>query len=161
MPYSTPKFDYHFFLDTLYRLSLELSHTLPKPSQTCCKLWILSSTCIKLVDKKTWKSTCSKPVDNLQQTCYHQAMQTHPDIGLMTAIPQACSRLAATYAFLAVHSSRPDRRQSIGLGFQRSYVRFPRWPGIFSSLSGVDIDPVNSAAQHCTGVKIFDNVIDN
>ena len=31
------------------------------------------STCIKLVDKKSWQSTCIKPVDNLQQTCYHQA----------------------------------------------------------------------------------------
>ena len=29
-------------------------------------------------------------------------MRTHPDIGLMTARQQACSRLAATCAFLAV-----------------------------------------------------------
>ena len=29
-------------------------------------------------------------------------MQAHPDVGLMT---EACDRLAATYAFLAVHSN--------------------------------------------------------
>ena len=33
-------------------------------------------TCMKLVDKNSWKSTCIKPVDNLQQTCYHQAIST-------------------------------------------------------------------------------------
>ena len=33
---------------------------------------VVGTTCIKLVDKKSWQSTCIKPVDNLQQTCYHQ-----------------------------------------------------------------------------------------
>ena len=49
-------------------------------------------------------SICSKPVDNLLETCYiepEQVMRTHPDIGLMT---EACNRLAANYAFLAVYS---------------------------------------------------------
>ena len=36
-------------------------------------LRVVETTCIKLVDKKSWQSTCIKPVDNLQQTCYHQA----------------------------------------------------------------------------------------
>ena len=48
-------------------------------SQSCCNLifvdlvQIAELTCIKLVDKMYRQSTCSKPVDNLQQTCYHQA----------------------------------------------------------------------------------------
>ena len=49
-------------------------------------------------------SICSKPVDNLLETCYikpGQVMRTHHDIGLMT---EACNRLAANYAFLAVYS---------------------------------------------------------
>ena len=51
---------------------------------------VIEKLFIKLVDKKSAQSTCIKPVDNLQQTCYHQAkpeqaMRTHSDIGLMTA----------------------------------------------------------------------------
>ena len=49
-------------------------------------------------------SICSKPFDNLLETCYikpEQVMRTYHDIGLMT---EACSRLAANYAFLAVYS---------------------------------------------------------
>ena len=48
-------------------------------SQSCCNLifvdlvQIAELTCIKLVYKKYRQSTYSKPVDNLQQTCYHQA----------------------------------------------------------------------------------------
>ena len=34
---------------------------------------VVETTCIELVDKKSSRSTCIKPVDNLQQTCYHQA----------------------------------------------------------------------------------------
>ena len=38
------------------------------------QLDVVEATCIKLVGGlKFWKSTCIKPVDNLQQTCYHQA----------------------------------------------------------------------------------------
>ena len=42
--------------------------------QTCCNLIfaVVETTCIKLVDKKSWQSTCMLPVDNLQQTCYRQ-----------------------------------------------------------------------------------------
>ena len=36
-------------------------------------LQVIETTRISLVDKKCWQSTCIKPVDNLQQTCYHQA----------------------------------------------------------------------------------------
>ena len=48
-------------------------------NQICCNLIfadllpVVKATCIKLVDKKSWPSTCSKLVGNLQQTCYHQA----------------------------------------------------------------------------------------
>ena len=38
-----------------------------------CSLQVVETTCITLVDKKSWQSTCINPVDNLQQTCYHQA----------------------------------------------------------------------------------------
>ena len=43
---------------------------------------------VKLVHKTSAQSTCIKPVDNLQQTCYHQAGasdETHPNNGLVTA----------------------------------------------------------------------------
>ena len=36
------------------------------------------TTSIKIVDKKSRQSTCIKPVDNLQQTCYHQAGANAP-----------------------------------------------------------------------------------
>ena len=48
-------------------------------NQNCCSLifadllQLVEITYIKLVNKKSWQSTCIKPVDNLQQTCYHQA----------------------------------------------------------------------------------------
>ena len=48
-------------------------------NQTCCNLifadlpQVVKTTCIKFVDKQSWQSTCIKPVDNLQQTCYRQA----------------------------------------------------------------------------------------
>ena len=48
-------------------------------NQTWCSLifadllQIVETVCIKLVGKKSWQSTCSKTVDNMQQTCYHQA----------------------------------------------------------------------------------------
>ena len=49
------------------------------------------------------KSTCIKPVQNLQQSCYHQARDyNHPDIGLLTARRQALTKLATTCSFLAV-----------------------------------------------------------
>ena len=47
--------------------------------RACCNLvfldmlQVVKTFCVKLVDKKSWKSTCNKPVDNLQKTCYHQA----------------------------------------------------------------------------------------
>ena len=37
--------------------------------QTCCKL--LKQLASSLWIKKSWQSTCIKPVDNLQQTSYH------------------------------------------------------------------------------------------
>ena len=44
-------------------------------------LQVVETTCIKLVDKKSWQSTCIKPLDNLQQSV--QVIRTHPDIGLI------------------------------------------------------------------------------
>ena len=66
--------------------------------QTCCNLL---TACRKPVKFKT----CRKPVDNLQQTCYHQAGASDANalwFGFMTARQQLCSRLAVTCAFLAV-----------------------------------------------------------
>ena len=48
-------------------------------NQTCCNLifadllQVVETTCIKLASEKSQLSTCIKPVDSLQQTCYHQA----------------------------------------------------------------------------------------
>ena len=48
-------------------------------NQTCCNLMfadllqVVGTTYIKLVNKRSQLSTCIKPVDNLQQACYHQA----------------------------------------------------------------------------------------
>ena len=38
---------------------------------------LVQTTCIKLVNKKSWESTSIEPVDNLQQTCYHQVRASH------------------------------------------------------------------------------------
>ena len=54
----------------------------------------------KLVDKKSWQSTCSKQVDNLQQTCYHQvgasdanASWCQLDDSKATSLQQTCCNL--------------------------------------------------------------------
>ena len=81
-------------------------------NQTCCNLifadllQVVETTCIKLVDKKSWQSTCSKPVTTCSRLVIiktEQAMQTHSDIGLMTARERACSILVATCVFLVVY----------------------------------------------------------
>ena len=73
-----------------YRLDASLSTSCSKlvnfiklqqdcENQTCCNLifadllQVVETTCIKLANIKSQLSNCSKPVDNLQQTCYHQA----------------------------------------------------------------------------------------
>ena len=78
-------------------------------NQICCSLMfadfleVVETTCIKLVDKKSRQSTCSKLVDNLQQTCYREAGASEcilADMGLMTARQKACSKRAAKCTFL-------------------------------------------------------------
>ena len=96
-------------------------------NQTYCNLisaallQVVETTCIKLVDKSldnelaaSLLTTCSRLVIIHPE----QAMRTHPDIGLMmTVSKQACSRLAATCAFLAI-------RVVWKYIFKRSYKNF-------------------------------------
>ena len=76
-------------------------------NQTCCNLIQYLQTCCKLLKQlpsSLWiKSLNCRLASSLLTTCSRvviiepeQAMQTHTDIGLMTARQQACSRLAAT-----------------------------------------------------------------
>ena len=58
------------------------------------------STCVKLVDKKSWQSNCIKPIDNLQQTCYHQAGASDVNVSWyrlddckVTSLQQTCCNL--------------------------------------------------------------------
>ena len=73
--------------------------------QTCCKLLkqFASSLWRKSLDNQLTASlstACSRLVTIKPE----QAMWTHPDISLMTARQQACSRLATTCAFLAMYA---------------------------------------------------------
>ena len=36
-------------------------------------LQVVETTCIKLLDRNSWPSTCMKPLENMQRTFYHQA----------------------------------------------------------------------------------------
>ena len=75
-------------------------------NQTFCNLifvdllQVVETTFVKLVDKKSWQSTCIKPVDNLQQTCYHQAGASDANASWYrlddckaTSLQQTCSNL--------------------------------------------------------------------
>ena len=66
-------------------------------SINCGSMQVCPATCIKLVDKSLDNQLAS--VNILLQTFYHQAIQTHPNIGLMTGRQQGCSKLAAICAF--------------------------------------------------------------
>ena len=53
---------------------------------------LIQTTCIKLVDKRSWQSTCIETVNNLQLRSYHQAGESNanrfryqPDIGTSTS----------------------------------------------------------------------------
>ena len=76
-------------------------------NQTCCNL--IFADLLQLASSLLIKSLKYQLASSLLTTCSRliiikpkQAMRTHPDVGLMT---EACSRLAATYAFLAVYSN--------------------------------------------------------
>ena len=60
--------------------------------QTCCKL--LKQLALSLWIKKSCQSTCSKPVDNLKLTCYHQAGASDANASRYR-LEQTCSRLAS------------------------------------------------------------------
>ena len=65
----------------------------PKTSQNWCKLCILPALCkfVKLLDKKSWQSTS---INRLVIINLEQAMQTHPDMDLITAsLQQTCCNL--------------------------------------------------------------------
>ena len=77
--------------------------------QTCSNLifadlpHVVETTCIKLVDKKSWQSTCIKPVENLQQTCYLQARASNAnaswyrlDDSKATSLQQTCCNLSGS-----------------------------------------------------------------
>ena len=93
--------DFSRLLQVVASLLTSLSCSKSVENQTCCNL-IFADFC-KVI--RSQLSICSKPVDNLLETCYikpEQVMRTHHEIGLMT---EACNRLAANYAFLAVYSN--------------------------------------------------------
>ena len=110
-----------------YQLDESVSSSFIKPvdsirlqqacDQTCLNLifahstQVVSTTCIKLVDKKSQQSTCIwKDADcvaiTCNQTCQHEAGEsdaTHPDIGLIIARNKRTGRrLAATCAFTVI-----------------------------------------------------------
>ena len=100
-------------------------------NQTCCNLIFAdllhavettaSSLWIKSLDNQLPASlltTCSRLVIIKPE----QAMRTHPDIGLMTARQQACSRLAATFAFLAVQSILSSCRENLLACYNLSFA---------------------------------------
>ena len=63
---------YWFIIHTLLNYKL---HQVCENQPLCSLIFaIVETTCIKRVDKKSWQwqSICIKPVDNLQQTFYHQ-----------------------------------------------------------------------------------------
>ena len=76
-------------------------------NQTCCNL--IFANLLQLASSLLIKSINYQLAASLLTTCSRliiikpeQVMRKHPDIGLMT---EACDRLAATYAFLAVYSN--------------------------------------------------------
>ena len=92
-------------------------------NQTYCNLifadslQVVETTCIKLVDKKSWQSTCSKPVDNLQQTCYHQAGASDAnaswyrlDDSKVTSLQQTCCNLRVSGCVADLLLSRWSKR---------------------------------------------------
>ena len=96
-------------------LGCGLSNYFKSKNRSCCNLMftdllkVVETTCISLVDKildnqlaSSLLTTCSRLVIIKPE----QAMRTHPDIDLMTARQQACSRLAATCTFLTVYTRK-------------------------------------------------------
>ena len=76
-------------------------------NHACCNL--IFADLLQLASSLLIKSLNYQLAASLLTTCNRliiikpgQAMRMHPDVGLMT---EACDRLAATYAFLAVYSN--------------------------------------------------------
>ena len=94
-------------------------------------LQVVETTSIKLVDKKSWQSTCIKPVDSLQQTCYHQAGASDAnaswyrlDDSKVTSLQQTWCNLRVSGCIKAGPSALPRHR-----GFdscRRTWISFVR-----------------------------------
>ena len=54
-------------------------------------LSVVKTTCIKLVDRKSWETTCIKPVDNLQRTCYRQTGASDTNASWYLTADDVCS----------------------------------------------------------------------
>ena len=52
---------------------------------------LVETTRIELGGKKSWQLTCIKPVDNLQQTCYHQAEASHANASWLYRDENECT----------------------------------------------------------------------
>ena len=90
-----------------YRLDASLLSS--QINQACCLHWTLCKLLKPLASSLWIKNLDNQLASSLLTTCSRlvvikpeQAMRTHPDIVFMTARQQACSRLAATCAFLAL-----------------------------------------------------------
>ena len=112
-------------------------------NQTCCNLifadllQVVETTCIKLVDKKSWQSTCSKPVDNLQQTCNHQpgasdanASWYRLDDSKATSLQQTwCNVRVSVYTIerFSKHDATPrDVKVDVKMAWQHPYMEIWR-----------------------------------
>ena len=80
-------------------------------------LRVVETICIKLVDKKSWQSTCIKSVDNLQQTCYHLAGASDDVNDPVDRVSawwlqdnKACSRLAPLWSSSSFHFQSTNSR---------------------------------------------------
>ena len=96
-------------VDFSHLLQVSLLHQVEQvcENHACCNL--IFADLLQLASSLLIKSLNYQLAASLLTTCNRliiikpgQAMRMHPDVGLMT---EACDRLAATYAFLAVYSN--------------------------------------------------------
>ena len=92
-------------------------------------LQVVETTCIKLVDKKSWQSTCIKPVDSLQKTCYHQtgasdanASWYRLDDNQATSLQQTCCNLRVSGCVVFSPTGTVDRGKVVGLAVNDPFI---------------------------------------
>ena len=91
---------------------------------------MFETTGIKLVDKQSRQSTCIKPVDNLQWTCYYQARASdanaswyRPDYFIPTSLEQTCGNLRVSGCFvLTCNYTLPSQRKAPMHGLHWSLI---------------------------------------